>query len=189
MIDAEHHVAVHFDEAPVAVVSEALVARAAREAFDRDVVEAEVEDRVHHAGHGDGGARAHREQQRVRGIAEGGAGRAARGGDGFANVGFEALGQSFAVGEEVAAYARGDREAGGDGEAQAGHFGKIGTLPAEFIGETRVTIRMFGAEPIDPSWHRAAVSADVTLTRTRAPCCVHDNRDARASRHRLRMLA
>ncbi len=57
------------------------------------------------------------------------------------------------------------------------------------IGETRVAIRMFGAEPIDPSWHRAAVSADVTLTRTRAPCCVHDNRDARASRHRLRMLA
>ena len=64
------HVAEHLHEAAVGVVGEARVAARVGQALDRLVVQAEVEDRVHHAGHRDRGARAHRHQQRVGRIAE-----------------------------------------------------------------------------------------------------------------------
>ena len=51
MIDAEHHVRIHRDEAAVAVEGEAPVARARGQALDSGVVEAEVQHRVHHARH------------------------------------------------------------------------------------------------------------------------------------------
>ena len=73
MLHAEHDVAVHLDEAAVAVIGEARVAAAPDQALHRDVVEAEVEDGVHHAGHGGAGAGADRDQQRVVRIAEAGA--------------------------------------------------------------------------------------------------------------------
>ena len=56
VFDAQHHVAVHLDETAVAVEGEPLVAAVLDQAFDGGVVEAEVEDGVHHPRHG--GARA-----------------------------------------------------------------------------------------------------------------------------------
>ena len=61
---AEHDVAVHLDEAAIRVVGEARVAARAREPDDRAIVEAEVEDRLHHAGHRHRRARAHGDEQR-----------------------------------------------------------------------------------------------------------------------------
>ena len=61
---------VHGDEAPVRVEGEALVAGLLGQALDRLVVQPEVEDGVHHPGHGELGARAHRHQQRVGGVAD-----------------------------------------------------------------------------------------------------------------------
>ena len=55
-VEVEHDAPVHRDEAAVGVVGEALVVRLLGEAFDRIVVEPEVEDRVHHPGHGELGA-------------------------------------------------------------------------------------------------------------------------------------
>ena len=68
--DAQHHVAVHGDEAAVAVVGEAFVAGLARDRLGGFVVEAEVEDRVHHARHRGAAAGAHGDEQRVFRIAE-----------------------------------------------------------------------------------------------------------------------
>ncbi len=68
--EAHDDVAVHLDEAAVRVPGEALVAGLARQAEHRFVVEAEVEDRVHHARHRGARARAHRDQQRILGVAE-----------------------------------------------------------------------------------------------------------------------
>ena len=51
MIDTEDHIAVHLDEAAIAVIGEARIARQGREAFNSLVVEAEVENGIHHAGH------------------------------------------------------------------------------------------------------------------------------------------
>ena len=61
----EHDAGVHGDEAPVRVEREALVAGLLGQPLDGVVVEAEVEDGVHHPGHGELGARAHRDEQRV----------------------------------------------------------------------------------------------------------------------------
>jgi hypothetical protein len=52
-LDAEDHVAVHGDEAPVRVEREPLVTGFARQAGSDLVVHAEVQDRVHHARHRD----------------------------------------------------------------------------------------------------------------------------------------
>ena len=70
VIDAEHHGAVHLDEAAVGVPGKARVVRRRAEALDRHVVETEVEHGVHHAGHGDARAGADRNQQRLALVAE-----------------------------------------------------------------------------------------------------------------------
>ena len=70
VIDAQHDIAIHLDEAAVAVPGEARIARSVGEALHRLVIETEVEDSVHHPGHRDRCARAHRDQQRIGGIAE-----------------------------------------------------------------------------------------------------------------------
>ena len=49
--DLQHDVAEHLDEAAVAVEGEAAVGRARLQPLDRPIVEAEVQDGVHHAGH------------------------------------------------------------------------------------------------------------------------------------------
>jgi hypothetical protein len=68
--DSVDHLAVHLDQAPVRVVREARVPRRFAEAGDRLVVEAEVEDRVHHPRHRDGGTGADRDEERVVRVAE-----------------------------------------------------------------------------------------------------------------------
>ena len=68
--NVEHHAAEHLDEAAVGVVGEAGIVAALGQTFDRLVVEAEVEDGVHHAGHGELRAGADADQQRIVGAAE-----------------------------------------------------------------------------------------------------------------------
>ena len=58
----EDDVAVHLDEAPVAIEGEALIGTTGQ-ALDRDVVEAQVQHGVHHAGHRDAGPGAHGDEQ------------------------------------------------------------------------------------------------------------------------------
>ncbi len=66
----EHDLAEHLHEAAVGVEGEPLVAGLLREPAHGVVVEAEVEDRVHHPGHRERRTRAHRHEQRVGGRAE-----------------------------------------------------------------------------------------------------------------------
>ena len=63
--DLEDDRAEHLDEAAVAVVGEAAVAGPRLQALDGLVVEAEVQDGVHHARHRELRARAHRHEQRL----------------------------------------------------------------------------------------------------------------------------
>ena len=53
LLDIENYVAEHLDEAAVGIVGEARVLGALGESLDALIVEAEVEDRIHHAGHGE----------------------------------------------------------------------------------------------------------------------------------------
>ena len=71
LLDAEHDVAIHLDEATITVPCEALVFGGGGEGFHGLVVEAEVEDGVHHAGHRVARAGADGDEQRhALGIAE-----------------------------------------------------------------------------------------------------------------------
>jgi hypothetical protein len=68
--DAEHHVGIHGDEAPVAILGKTPVAGFLRKRFDRRVVKPEIEHRIQHARHRPARAGAHRDQQRIFAVAE-----------------------------------------------------------------------------------------------------------------------
>ena len=70
MIDAQHHIAVHLDEAPVTIVGEAFVARPPGQSFDGRVIEAQIENGVHHAGHRNRSTRTHSQQKRIDRVSE-----------------------------------------------------------------------------------------------------------------------
>ncbi len=123
---------VHRDEASVGVVCEALVASLLGEPFDRIVVEPEVEDRVHHAGHREFGSRANAHQQRVGRIA-----------DPLAHLVLEARSRLLELGVEAgrpavlhvrAARVGGDREAMRYREPEhRRHLGQVGALATEEV--------------------------------------------------------
>ena len=69
-VDIERDFAEHLDEAAIAIVGETLVAALRGEAGGGLVVQAQVQDGVHHAGHGELRAGANAEQQRIDGIAQ-----------------------------------------------------------------------------------------------------------------------
>ena len=69
-VDAEHGLAEHLDQPAVGVEGEPLVARLRRQPTYRLVVEADVEDGLHHSRHRELGAGADRDEQRVVGLAE-----------------------------------------------------------------------------------------------------------------------
>ena len=64
------HLTVHLNEAAIAVPGEARIIGASGQAFDGVVIEAQVQNRIHHARHGFPGAGADRKQERVGGISE-----------------------------------------------------------------------------------------------------------------------
>ena len=63
-------VAVHLHEPAVGVVREARILRAGDQPFYGLIVEAQVQNRLHHSRHRNGGARAHRHEQRIPRVAE-----------------------------------------------------------------------------------------------------------------------
>ena len=129
-VDAVDDLAVHLDQPPVGVVGEPPVARGRREALDRLVVQAEVEDRVHHPRHRDRRARAHGEEKRVGGVAEALAGRLLEPAQVLDHLRLEPLRQ--VAGRHVGAAGVGrDREAGRDGQPERRHLGEPGALAAE----------------------------------------------------------
>ena len=129
-VDAHNDVGEHLDEAAVGVPAEALVVCLLDEAEDGAVVQAEVQDRVHHAGHGEGRAGADGDQERVVLVAEL-----------LAHALLEVLAifvdlVENALGPDVARAGVGDAGLAGDGEsrrngkADVSHLGKVGALAA-----------------------------------------------------------
>ena len=153
MLDAEHDGGIHLDEAAIAVPGEAGVSGIAGQSFDCLVVEAEIEHRVHHAGHGGAGARADGDEQGPFGVVEGVAGDAADLGHGGVHLRFEVRREAVAVGVEKGADFGGDRETRRNGEAQRGHLGQICALAAEKLPHGRRPFGATRAETIHPLGH------------------------------------
>src|SRR5262245_44705501 len=69
-VDAERDFAEHLNEPPVAIECKTRISAAGSQAFHSFIVEAEIENRVHHSRHRKLSARAHAHQERIIGIAE-----------------------------------------------------------------------------------------------------------------------
>ena len=138
-VDVEDGLAEHLDEAAVGVPREALVTANGREAEDRLIVEADVQDGFHHAGHGELGAASHGDEERVGGIAEVAAHLVFDAAQGGGDLGGKRLGNRRLL-EVCAARLGGDREAGGNGQAELRHLGKVGSLSSEQVLHGLVTL-------------------------------------------------
>jgi hypothetical protein len=130
-VDPVHDLAVLLDQAPVRVVREARILGRAREPVDRGVVQAEVQDRVHHPGHRDGRARADGDEQRVARVAEPLAGLLLERGEMLFDFAVQPIGQPFARRHVRAARVGGDREARGNRGAERCHLRQPGAFTAE----------------------------------------------------------
>ena len=151
----EHDAAVHGDEAAVGVEGEALVPGLLGQALHRAVVEPEVEHRVHHAGHGELGARTHRDQERIVGVADHLAhGRLeARAGPG--HLGVQAPGPSAGHVVPAGVGRDGEPRRHGQGEHRR-HFGQVGALAPEEVLELHGRLCV-GVVEIEDVRHRASL--------------------------------
>ena len=131
-VGAEHGLAEHREQAAVGVPGEPVVAALLREAVHALVVEADVEDGVHHAGHRELRAGADRDEQRVVGVAEGLAHRLLEAREVLADL-VGHLGRRTAAREVGAARLGGDDEAGRHREPDVGHLGEVRALAAEQV--------------------------------------------------------
>ena len=130
-IDTHDDVGEHLDKAAIAIPSKARVLGLRDEALDGIVVEAQVENRVHHAGHGERSTRAHRHEQRVGGIAEFLAAAGLEVGLGGNDLIECTLGPHIAGTGVLDTGLTGNGKATGNRQADTAHLGKVCTLAAE----------------------------------------------------------
>ena len=136
-----HDVGEHLDETAVGVVSKARAVGDLRETFDNSVVQAQVKDGVHHAGHGRTRAGTHGDEQRVGRIGE------------LLAADFLHLAQilidlrlDFVIDLTLIliilrARFRGNGEALRDRHSEHGHFRKVRALAAEKLAHFAVALR------------------------------------------------
>ena len=161
--DPQHHIGVHLNEAAIGIIGKARIVAAGGQPFDRYIVETQIKDGVHHAGHRGAPARADRDQQRVGSIAKHGADRLCDLSHCGKNFVLDAGGQRAAGPVEFAANMGGESKSGGHRQAQIAHFGQVGTLAAKQRLHRGNTIGSPAAKPVDPlGW---AVRGDIE--------CVH----------------
>ena len=122
---------VHQDQPAVRVVREALVPGSLGEPADGLVVQAEVEDRVHHPGHRDRRPGADGDEQRILRVAEPLAGLLLERGEMLLDLGLEAVGKPAAVRHVGAAGIGRDRETRRHRHSELGHLGEPDPLAAE----------------------------------------------------------
>ena len=149
-LDVQRDFAEHLDEAAVAIVGEARVAGLRDQALDGLVVQAEVEDGVHHARHGELRAGAHAQQQRVRRHRRASCPCALRASSSaFQHLLVDFGGNLLIVVEVDVADFGGDREAGRHRHAGLAHLGQAGAFAAERVFHVPVAVGRSAAERVD----------------------------------------
>ena len=131
LLHAHHDVAVHLQKTAIRIPGEARVVRLLRDDLDHGVVHPEVEDGVHHPGHGIARAGADRNEQRTLFVAEFLADR-------FLHLGERGLDlrlQSARVGAfvfgKIGADLGRDRESGRDRQTDPRHLSEVGAFAAQ----------------------------------------------------------
>ena len=147
-VDTENDAAIHRDESAIRVVGEAFVVGDSGETLDALVVEAEVEDGVHHSGHRELGPRTHAHEQRILRVAEFALHRLLELGHLRLDLGVETL-RPPAV-HVGATRVGGDREAGRNRKLEdTRHLGEIGALATEQIFHLHGRTTVFVIEGVD----------------------------------------
>ena len=134
--DADNDVGVHLNESAIAVVSETGIVGQFGKAFDRHVVQTEVEDGVHHTGHRSSCAAADGNEEGVLAVAEFFAGFRLEFGEFGKDLVDHFLRNLFAVGIVFGAGLGRDGEPLGNRHPEFGHFGKVCAFTAKqrFVG-------------------------------------------------------
>ena len=149
LVNAHDHFAIHLEEAPVGVVCEGFVIRFLGKCLNHLVVDAEVEDGVHHAWHGLASTGADRKKERVLEITELGTHDLL----GLLNVEFDLALKIrrplAAVVVVVGADLRGNGETGRHWKTDEGHFSEVGTFAAEKRLLFTVAVCFFATEKVD----------------------------------------
>ena len=146
--NVEHHAAEHLDQAAIGVIGEARIVAALGQAFDRLVIQAEVEDGVHHAGHGELCARAHADQQRIVGAAELLSLELLQAPERLVHLAIDLFGNGVVRHVFAAGFGL-DGEAGRNGKSGIGHLGQAGAFAAEFVLHLAVTFGVAVAKEVD----------------------------------------
>ena len=131
-VDVEHRLAEHLDQPAVGIPGEALVIGDASHALDAGVVEPDVEDRLHHARHGEARTGPHGDEQRIIRVTQSSAHPILEPVELSADLPRE-FGRLLSGLEIGPARLRSDREARRYRQAQARHLGEVGALAAEQI--------------------------------------------------------
>ena len=126
-----HHVGEHLDEAAVGVVGETGIVGELGQALHHHVVEAQVEDGVHHTRHGGPGAGADGDQQGVLGVGELLAADLLHLAQVLVNLGLDVLVDLTAIVIVLGAGLGGDGKALRHRHTQVGHFSQVGALAAQ----------------------------------------------------------
>ena len=140
-----HHVGEHLDEPAVGVIDKTGVVGQLDQALGHRVVDAQVEDGIHHAGHGGAGAGTDGDQQRVGGIAELLAILLFQDGQILQDLLLNLVADFAAVLIILGAGLGRDGEALGHRHAGVGHLGQVGALTAEQLAHVAVAL----AEQVD----------------------------------------
>ena len=130
-VDAVNDLAVHLDQAPVRVVGEPRVPCRRSLTLDGNIIQAQVQDRVHHPRHRHGGTGPHRDEQRVKGVAEPLPRLLLERRDVLADLVVEALGHVLATRHVGAARIGRDCEPGRHRHPERRHLGQADPLAAE----------------------------------------------------------
>ena len=143
LADFHDDVGIHLNETTVAVVCETAVVGLDRESLHHFVVETEVEDGVHHAGHGSAGAGTHGNEQRIVQRAELLADELFELGNVLHDLGLDRVVDDFAVIVVLRAGFGGDGETLGHGHAELGHLRKVRAFAAEHCASVAIGLAGF----------------------------------------------
>ena len=150
---AQDHASEHHDKASIAVPREPLVARARSQTLDRRVVQAEIEDRLHHPGHGHAGPRADGDQEWTLGIAEAGVGGALEPLEILERLVPQLLGPFVRRPVVVGPGLGRDGESRGYRNPEVGHLGQLAALAAQEVPHEGGAFRAAPAEEVDVFRH------------------------------------
>ncbi len=153
MIDAEHDVGIHLDKAAVAVIGKPLVPALRFQPLHGLVIQAEVENGIHHARHGRAGAGADGDEKRLSRIAKAATDRGLNPLDRRLHLARQCLRIGLVVFKINRADFRGDGKARGDRQAEVAHFGEVCALAAKKIAHVGGAVRLSITKRIYPLRH------------------------------------